>query len=92
MTDVKIEDIAQDVKKITEEELKSVQEKVGRINNAQMQVGGLEVQKAQAIQMLNAAQAELGVVQGELEKKYGNVSVNIETGIINRDGSPDKKN
>ena len=44
MADVKIEDIAQDVKKITEEELKSVQEKVGKINNVQMQVGGLEAQ------------------------------------------------
>ena len=62
------------------------------INSLQMNIGGLEVQKTQAIQMLNAAQAELGVIQGELEKKYGNVSVNIETGIINRNGSPDKKN
>jgi hypothetical protein len=45
MEDVKVEDIAQDVKKITDEELKSVQEKVSNINQVQMQVGGLEVQK-----------------------------------------------
>ena len=78
--------------KISKKELESIQGKVKAINSLQMNIGGLEVQKAQAIQMLTAAQAELGVVQGELEKKYGNVSVNIETGIINRDGSPDKKN
>jgi len=78
--------------KISKKELETIQSKVKAINSLQMNIGGLEVQKAQAIQMLNAAQAELGVVQGELEKKYGNVSVNIETGIINRDGSPDKKN
>jgi hypothetical protein len=78
--------------KISKKELETIQSKVKAINSLQMNIGGLEVQKAQAIQMLSAAQAELGVVQGELEKKYGNVSVNIETGIINRDGSPDKKN
>ena len=78
--------------KISKKELETIQGKVKAINSLQMNIGGLEVQKAQAIQMLNAAQAELGVVQKELEKKYGNVSVNIETGIINRDGSPDKKN
>ena len=78
--------------KISKKELETIQNKVKAINSLQMNIGGLEVQKAQAIQMLSAAQAELGVVQGELEKKYGNVSVNIETGIINRDGSPDKKN
>ena len=78
--------------KISKKELESIQGKVKAINSLQMNIGGLEVQKTQAIQMLNAAQAELGVIQGELEKKYGNVSVNIETGIINRDGSPNKKN
>ena len=78
--------------KISKKELETIQSKVKAINSLQMNIGGLEVQKAQAIQMLTAAQAELGVVQGELEKKYGNVSVNIETGIINRNGSPDKKN
>ena len=78
--------------KISKKELESIQGKVKAINSLQMNIGGLEVQKTQAIQMLNAAQAELGVIQGELEKKYGNVSVNIETSIINRDGSPDKKN
>ena len=78
--------------KITKKELETIQDKVKAINSLQMNIGGLEVQKTQAIQMISAAQAELGVIQGELEKKYGNVSVNIETGIINRDGSPDKKN
>ena len=78
--------------KITKKELETIQDKVKAINSLQMNIGGLEVQKTQAIQMISAAQAELGVIQGELEKKYGNVFVNIETGIINRDGSPDKKN
>lgn len=80
--DVKVEDIAQDVKKITEEELKSVQDKVNLINQAQMTVGGLEVQKASAMEQLKAGQQELQVIQKELEDKYGKVSVNLTDGTI----------
>ena len=43
--DVKVEDIAQDVKKISEEELKLIQGKVQILNSLQMQIGGIEVQK-----------------------------------------------
>ena len=72
MADVKIEDIAQDVKKITEEELKSVQEKVGKINNVQMQVGGLEAQKHIALHQITNLQDELQVVQKTLgQEVYG---------------------
>lgn len=93
MKDVKVEDIAQDVKKITDEELKSVQGKVNVINQAQMQVGGLEVQKAVAIEQLKAAQQELQVIQTELEDKYGKVSVNLTDGTISEipEDETDKK-
>ena len=80
--DAKIEDIAQDVTKITEEELKGVQEKVGQINQLQMQVGGLEVQKTIGIENIKTVQGELGKLQNELEEKYGKVSVNLQDGTI----------
>ena len=82
MEDVKVEDIAQDVKKITDEELKSVQEKVNNINQAQMQVGGLEVQKASALEAIKVSQMDLQIIQKELEEKYGKVTVNLQTGAI----------
>ena len=82
MEDVKVEDIAQDVKKITDEELKSVQEKVNKINQAQMQVGGLEVQKNVALEQVKTLQMDLQVIQKELEEKYGKVSVNLTDGTI----------
>ena len=93
MEDVKVEDIAQDVKKVTEEELKSVQEKVALINQVQMQVGGLEVQKAMAIESLKAAQQELQVIQTSLEETYGKVSVNLQDGTISElpEDEADKK-
>ena len=80
--DAKIEDIAQDVTKITEEELKSVQEKVNSINQLQMQVGGLEVQKTIGIENIKTVQGELTKLQNELEEKYGKVSVNLQDGTI----------
>ena len=82
MKDVKVEDIAKDVNKITDEELKSIQEKVNSINQAQMQVGGLEVQKTTAIEILKGFQQELQVIQKTLEDKYGKVSVNLQDGTI----------
>ena len=93
MEDVKVEDIAKDVKKITDEELKSVQEKVALINQSQMQVGGLEVQKAIAIESLKAAQQELQVIQTSLEETYGKVSVNLQDGTISElpEDEADKK-
>ena len=93
MKDLKVEDIAKDVKKVTDEELKSVQEKVALINQVQMQVGGLEVQKAMAIESLKARQQELQVIQTSLEEKYGKVSVNLQDGTISElpEDETDKK-
>ena len=93
MEDVKVEDIAKDVKKVTDEELKSVQEKVALINQFQMQVGGLEVQKAIGIESLKAAQQELQVIQTSLEETYGKVSVNLQDGTISElpEDEADKK-
>ena len=92
MKDVKIEDIAKDVKKITEKELKSIQDKVQVLNNLQMQVGGLEVQKVAAIDQLKAGQQDLQATQKELEEKYGKVSVNLTDGTIKEIPEEDETN
>ena len=80
--DVKVEDIAQDVNKITDEELKSVQDQVNSINQVQLQIGGLEVQKSFALQQIATLQNKLNETQKELEEKYGKVSVNLQDGTI----------
>jgi len=93
MEDVKVEDIAQDVTKITDEELKSVQEKVGQINNLQLQVGGLEVQKTMVVEQIKAAQLDLNELQKTLEETYGKVTVNLQDGTIKpiEENESDKK-
>ena len=81
-------------KKLTKKELESIQGRVNGINQLQMQIGGLEVQKNAAMSQLVMLQKELSVVQEELEKKYGKVSVNIKDGTIKAEdnGSLNKKN
>ena len=69
-------------KKITKDELKSVQDKVSLINNAQMQIGGLEVQKTLIIETLKSLQTELNVIQTSLESKYGKKSISIVDGTL----------
>ena len=68
--------------KITDEELKLIQEKVQEINNLQMQVGGLEIQKQMGVMQVNQSQSELVELQKTLEEKYGKVSVNLTEGTI----------
>ena len=65
---------------ITEEQLKSLQEKVGMINQAQSQLGGIEVQKHQLLHQVGQVQGDLQKLQEELEKEYGKVSINIQDG------------
>jgi uncharacterized protein YecA (UPF0149 family) len=73
------------MEKITEEQLKQLQELVGTINNAQSQLGGIEMQKHQLLHQVTEVQAKLNEVQAELEKEYGKVSVNLQDGTITKE-------
>ena len=70
------------VKSLTSDELKTVQSFVTAINQTQMQIGGLEAQKHEAIQQMNLLRAELQKVQEELQEKYGDVSINLADGTL----------
>jgi len=71
--------------KLKEDELKGLQEAIAKVNNIQMQIGGLEAQKHELLHSINKASEELSVVQKELEGKYGQVSINVQTGEITSD-------
>jgi hypothetical protein len=66
--------------KITDEQLKQLQEQVNTINQNQLQIGGLETQKHTLIHNAVELQNQLKSLQDELEKEYGKVSINISTG------------
>ena len=80
--------------KITDEQLNKIQTIVSNINKAQMEIGRYEAGKHTLLHTFYELQGELKVVQDELEKDYGTVNVNIETGVIQYPDNEqaDKKN
>ena len=76
----KVEDIK--VEKITDQELKELQDQVNKINSAQLRLGGIESQKHTLVHGINAMQKEDQDMQVKLEEKYGKVSINITDGTI----------
>ena len=74
-------------KKLTQEELKELQEAVNAMNNLQLQIGGLEAQKHELLHSMETAKSTLADVQKKLEDVYGQVSVDISTGDIKENES-----
>jgi len=74
-------------KKLTQEELKELQEAVNAMNNLQLQIGGVEAQKHELLHSMETAKSALAEVQKKLEDVYGQVSVDISTGDIKEDES-----
>jgi len=73
----------EEVLKVTEDELKSLQEIVGSMNGATTRVGQIENQKHMVLHDLSLMRTDLMKLQGELEEAYGKVDVNIQDGTIN---------
>ncbi len=74
-------------KKLTQEELKELQEAVNAMNNLQLQIGGVEAQKHELLHSMETAKSTLAEVQKKLEDVYGQVSVDISTGDIKENES-----
>ena len=68
--------------KVTDEQLKKLQEIVGAMNGATTRVGQIETQKHAVLHDLTLMRKDLMDFQTELEKEYGKVNVNIQDGTI----------
>ena len=80
-------------KKISKKELEDLRGLISQINQNQIQIGVLEVQKSEAVNKVVMLRQQTVVMQQDLEKKYGPVNVNITDGTITkRDGDVNKKN
>lgn len=66
--------------KLSEEELKSLQENVSKLNQVHIELGRLENQKHKILHQVNEIESMFDELQKELEEKYGKVNINIETG------------
>ena len=67
---------------ITEEQLKAIQELVSPINQIQMEIGRMATQKHMMLHQITKLQESLQEEQTSLEKQYGKVNINIQTGEI----------
>tara|TARA_R110002167_G_scaffold204436_1_gene408636 strand:- start:1290 stop:1559 length:270 start_codon:yes stop_codon:yes gene_type:complete len=77
-----IEVEAKEVKSISEDQLKGLQETVNKQNQIQMQIGGLEGHKAELIIQLQGVVKDLSGLQADLEKEFGSVNIDLQTGAI----------
>ena len=79
--------------KITDEQLKRVQDTVNGINTGKLEIGSLEIKKHEMMHSIAGLRDELTLLQGEFDSEYGTFDINIQDGIINypENGEADKK-
>lgn len=69
-------------KKISKKELEEVSEVTRRVSNITQEIGSIEITKLEYVELLKNAKSEEVVIKNTLEKKYGSVNININTGEI----------
>ena len=69
--------------KITDEQLKKVQDTVNNLNRSQLEIGSMEIKKHEMMHQVAVLRDGLSALQKEFEKEYGTFDVNIQDGIIN---------
>ena len=87
-------DLKPKAEKITDEQLKNVQQIVNGINRAQLEIGTIELKKHEMLHGISTFKEKLSVMQKEFEKEYGTFDINIQDGTINypkENGEADKK-
>ena len=81
--------------KITDEQLKNVQELINDINRSQMDLGQMETKKHAMLHHVSVKQEAVGKMREMFEKEYGTADIDILTGEINyskENGEVNKKN
>lgn len=76
-----------EVRKITDAELQEVTQYATAINQVQMQIGGVEMQKADLMTEMAKLRAGMQEVQNALMATYGDVTVNLADGTITDNAS-----
>jgi len=69
--------------KITDDQLKEVQDLINNINRSQMELGQIETKKHAMLHNVSMLQEGVGRIRDTFEKEYGTADVDIQTGTIN---------
>ena len=76
-------DLKPKAEKITEDQLKRVQENVNGINRTQLEIGMLETRKHAMLHSVAGLQEKLTKLQDEFQVDYGTSDINVQDGTIN---------
>jgi len=79
----KIVDLKSKPEKISDDQLKKVQEIINDINRTQLELGSMELRKHEAMHGIAGLKDELTLMQSEFEKEYGTYDINVKDGTIN---------
>ena len=79
--------------KITNEELNKLQNLIDTANKAQINLGGIEIQKHNTLHQVATIQDQIVLFRNELTKSYGTDDIDLKTGEIkyNKDEQTNKK-
>jgi hypothetical protein len=83
------------IDKITDEELKSVQDQQMKLNTILQEIGVLETKKHAFLHDVANTNEEINEFKKSLEEKYGSVTINLQDGSfkpIEKESVEDKKN
>ena len=72
--------MSEEIKKITEEELKKVVNGQNELAKAIQNVGILEAEKHAVLHHIAGLNQDQGKLKQELEEKYGSISINLQDG------------
>ena len=78
--------------RLTKEELTNLQTLVKIINQLQLQIGGLEIQKSTLFERVKTFQRDVEELQKKFRKKYGDVIVDINSGTMKERPTKDEVN
>jgi len=69
--------------KISDEQLKKLQETINGINRGQLDIGSMEIRKHEMMHNIANLRDKIALMQNEFEKEYGTYDINIQDGTIN---------
>lgn len=82
-TKEKVIDLKPKAEKITDTELKQLQDVVNRNNAVQFRIGAIETQKHELLHQHSQIQGQIIKMQNDFSQQYGSFDINLDDGTIN---------
>ena len=76
-------DLAAKPEKITDEQLKEVQQVISTSNQIKLEIGNAEARKHILLHELDVINRKMSEINKNLEEEYGKMDIDINTGAIN---------